>query len=92
MEIEAADEDIAFVVSADGVVETRRGSRLRRLGQLRWNDNGAAARVQVWGEAHGGILAKHIMGSQEDPDLDGSVVIEASALDFDVVAGVDESQ
>ena len=92
MEIEAADEDIAFVVSADGVVETRRGSRLRRLGQLRWNDNGAAARVQVWGEAHGGILAKHIMGSQEDPDLDGSVLVEASALDFDVFAGVDESQ
>ena len=28
----------------------------------------------------------------KDPDLDGSVLVEASALDFDVVAGVDESQ
>ena len=28
----------------------------------------------------------------KDPDLDGSVLVEAAALDFDVVAGVDESQ
>ena len=28
----------------------------------------------------------------KDPELDGSVLVEAAALDFDVVAGVDESQ
>ena len=90
-----SDDEIAVIVAADGVVETRSGSRLRRVGQLSFDlsfDQCEGPAVKVWATK---MLAKALHPNamdHKDPDLDGSVVIEASALDFDVVAGVDESQ
>ena len=85
-----SDDEIAVIVAADGVVETRSGSRLRRVGELSFGEN--PPDVKVWATK---MLAKALHPNamdHKDPDLDGSVVIEASALDFDVVVGVDESQ
>ena len=85
-----SDDEIAVIVAADGVVETRSGSRLRRVGELSFGEN--PPDVKVWATK---MLAKALHPNamdHKDPDLDGSVLIEASALDFDVVAGVDESQ
>ena len=90
IDITSEDEEITLIVSADGVVETRSGSRLRRVGELSFGEN--PPDVKVWATK---MLAKALHPNamdHKDPDLDGSVVIEASALDFDVVAGVDESQ
>ena len=90
IDIVSDDEEITLIVSADGVVETRSGSRLRRVGELSFGEN--PPDVKVWATK---MLAKALHPNamdHKDPDLDGSVVIEASALDFDVVAGVDESQ
>ena len=85
-----SDDEIAVIVAADGVVETRSGSRLRRVGELSFGEN--PPDVKVWATK---FLAKALHPNamdHKDPDLDGSVLVEASALDFDVVAGVDESQ
>ena len=90
IDITSDDEEITLIISADGVVETRSGSRLRRVGELSFGEN--PPDVKVWATK---MLAKALHPNamdHKDPDLDGSVVIEASALDFDVVAGVDESQ
>jgi len=90
IDIVSDDEEITLIVSADGVVETRSGSRLRRVGELSFGEN--PPDVKVWATK---MLAKALHPNamdHKDPDLDGSVLIEASALDFDVVAGVDESQ
>ena len=90
MDIVSDDEEITLIISADGVVETRSGSRLRRVGELSFGEN--PPDVKVWATK---MLAKALHPNamdQKDPELDGSVLVEASALDFDVVAGVDESQ
>ena len=90
IDITSKDEEIAVIVAADGVVETRSGSRLRRVGELSFGEN--PPDVKVWATK---MLAKALHPNamdHKDPDLDGSVLVEASALDFDVVAGVDESQ
>ena len=90
MDIVSDDEEITLIISADGVVETRSGSRLRRVGELSFGEN--PPDVKVWATK---MLAKALHPNamdHKDPDLDGSVLVEASALDFDVVAGVDESQ
>jgi hypothetical protein len=90
IDIVSDDEEITLIVSADGVVETRSGSRLRRVGELSFGEN--PPDVKVWATK---MLAKALHPNamdHKDPDLDGSVLVDASALDFDVVAGVDESQ
>ena len=90
IDITSDDEEITLIVSADGVVETRSGSRLRRVGELSFGEN--PPDVKVWATK---MLAKALHPNamdHKDPELDGSVLVEASALDFDVVAGVDESQ
>lgn len=90
IDITSEDEEITLIISADGVVETRSGSRLRRVGQLSFNQD--VPTVSVWATK---FLAKALHPNamdHKDPELDGSVLVEASALDFDVVAGVDESQ
>ena len=90
IDIVSDDEEITLIVSADGVVETRSGSRLRRVGELSFGEN--PPDVKVWATK---MLAKALHPNamdHKDPDLDGSVLVEAAALDFDVVAGVDESQ
>ena len=90
IDLTSDDEEITLIVSADGVVETRSGSRLRRVGELSFGEN--PPDVKVWATK---MLAKALHPNamdHKDPDLDGSVLVEASALDFDVVAGVDESQ
>ena len=90
IDIISDDNELAVIVAADGVVETRSGSRLRRVGQLSFNQG--VPTVSVWATK---FLAKALHPNamdHKDPDLDGSVLVEASALDFDVVAGVDESQ
>ena len=90
IDIVSDDEEITLIISADGVVETRSGSRLRRVGELSFGEN--PPDVKVWATK---MLAKALHPNamdHKDPDLDGSVLVEASALDFDVVAGVDESQ
>ena len=90
IDIVSDDEEITLIISADGVVETRSGSRLRRVGELSFGEN--PPDVKVWATK---FLAKALHPNamdHKDPDLDGSVLVEASALDFDVVAGVDESQ
>ena len=72
------------------MVETRSGSRLRRVGELRFGDE--LPDVKVWATK---MLAKALHPNamdHKDPELDGSVLVETAALDFDVVAGVDESQ
>ena len=90
-----SDDEIAVIVAADGVVETRSGSRLRRVGELSYDlsfDPHKRPTVKVYSTK---FLAKALHPNamdHKDPDLDGSVLVEASALDFDVVAGVDESQ
>ena len=87
-----SDDEIAVIVAADGVVETRSGSRLRRVGELSFDEGEEGPTVSVYSTK---FLAKALHPNamdHEDPDLDGSVLVEASALDFDVVAGVDESQ
>ena len=95
IDLTSDDEEITLIVSADGVVETRSGSRLRRVGQLSFDlsfDQCEGPAVKVWASK---MLAKALHPNamdQKDPELDGSVLVEASALDFDVVAGVDESQ
>ena len=90
IDITSDNEEIAVIVAADGVVEMRSGSRLRRVGELSFGEN--PPDVKVWATK---MLAKALHPNamdHKDPDLDGSVLVEASALDFDVVAGVDESQ
>ena len=90
IDITSDNEEIAVIVAADGVVETRSGSRLRRVGELSFGEN--PPDVKVWATK---MLAKALHPNamdHKDPDLDGSVLVDASALDFDVVAGVDESQ
>ena len=91
-----SDDEIAVIVAADGVVETRSGSRLRRVGQLSFDlsfDQCEGPAVKVWATKNNLAKALHPNAmDHKDPDLDGSVLVEASALDFDVVAGVDESQ
>ena len=90
IDITSEDEEITLIISADGVVETRSGSRLRRVGQLSFNQD--VPTVSVWATK---FLAKALHPNamdHKDPELDGSVLVEAAALDFDVVAGVDESQ
>ena len=95
IDITSDDEEIAVIVGADGLVETRSGSRLRRVGELSYDlsfDPHKRPTVKVYSTK---FLAKALHPNamdHEDPDLDGSVLVEASALDFDVVAGVDESQ
>ena len=95
IDITSDDEEIAVIVAADGVVETRSGSHLRRVGELSFDfrfDPCKQPTVKVWAT---NFLAKALHPNamdHKDPDLDGSVLVEASALDFDVVAGVDESQ
>ena len=95
IDITSEDEEITLIVSADGVVETRSGSRLRRVGELSFDfsfDPCKRPTVKVYSTK---FLAKALHPNamdHKDPDLDGSVLVEASALDFDVVAGVDESQ
>ena len=90
IDIVSDDEEITLIISADGVVETRSGSRLRRVGELSFGEN--PPDVKVWATK---MLAKALHPNamdHKDPDLDGSVLVETAALDFDVVAGVDESQ
>ena len=90
IDIVSDDEEITLIISADGVVETRSGSRLRRVGELSFGEN--PPDVKVWATK---MLAKALHPNamdHKDPELDGSVLVEAAALDFDVVAGVDESQ
>ena len=90
IDITSEDEEITLIISADGVVETRSGSRLRRVGELSFNPD--VPTVSVWATK---FLAKALHPNamdHKDPDLDGSVLVEAAALDFDVVAGVDKSQ
>ena len=90
IDITSEDEEITLIVSADGVVETRSGSRLRRVGELSFDPD--VPTVSVWATK---FLAKALHPNamdHKDPELDGSVLVEASALDFDVVAGLDESQ
>ena len=90
IDIVSDDNELAVIVAADGVVETRSGSRLRRVGELSFGEN--PPDVKVWATK---MLAKALHPNamdHKDPDLDGSVLVDASALDFDVVAGVDESQ
>ena len=91
-----SDDEIAVIVAADGVVETRSGSRLRRVGQLSFDlsfDQCEGPAVKVWATKNNLAKALHPNAmDHKDPELDGSVLVEASALDFDVVAGVDESQ
>ena len=90
IDIVSDDEEITLIVSADGVVETRSGSRLRRVGELSFGEN--PPDVKVWATK---MLAKALHPNamdHKDPELDGSVLVETAALDFDVVAGVDESQ
>ena len=92
IDITSEDEEITLIVSADGVVETRSGSRLRRVGELSFDEGEEGPTVSVYSTK---FLAKALHPNamdHKDPDLDGSVLVEASALDFDVVAGVDESQ
>ena len=95
IDITSDDEEIAVIVGADGLVETRSGSRLRRVGELSYDlsfDPHKRPTVKVYSTK---FLAKALHPNpmdHEDPDLNGSVLVEASALDFDVVAGVDESQ
>ena len=92
IDIPSEDEEITLIVSADGVVETRSGSRLRRVGELSFEEGEEGPTVSVYSTK---FLAKALHPNamdHKDPDLDGSVLVEASALDFDVVAGVDESQ
>ena len=95
IDITSDDEEIAVIVAADGVVETRSGSHLRRVGELSFDfrfDPCKQPTVKVWAT---NFLAKALHPNamdHKDPDLDGSVLVEASALDFDVVAGVDGSQ
>ena len=95
IDLTSDDEEITLIVSADGVVETRSGSRLRRLSVLSYDlsfDRCEGPTVKVYSTK---FLAKALHPNamdHSDPDLDGSVLVEASALDFDVVAGVDESQ
>ena len=92
IDIVSDDEEITLIVSADGVVETRSGSRLRRVGELSFDEGEEGPTVSVYSTK---FLAKALHPNamdHSDPDLDGSVLVEASALDFDVVAGVDESQ
>ena len=94
IDITSEDEEIAVIVAADGVVETRSGSasRLRRVGVLSFDPGEEPPTVSVCSTK---FLAKALHPNamdNKDPDLDGSVLVEASALDFDVVAGVDESQ
>ena len=87
-----SDDEIAVIVAADGVVETRSGSRLRRVGELSFDEGEEGPTVSVYSTK---FLAKALHPNamdHKDPELDGSVLVEASALDFDVVAGVDESQ
>ena len=96
IDIVSDDNDLAVIVAADGVVETRSGSRLRRVGQLSFDlsfDQCEGPAVKVWATKNNLAKALHPNAmDHKDPDLDGSVLVEASALDFDVVAGVDESQ
>ena len=91
-----SDDEIAVIVGADGVVETRSGSRLRRVGELSFDlsfDQCEGPAVKVWATKNNLAKALHPNAmDHKDPELDGSVLVEASALDFDVVAGVDESQ
>ena len=91
-----SDDEIAVIVAADGVVETRSGSRLRRVGELSFDlsfDQCEGPAVKVWATKNNLAKALHPNAmDHKDPELDGSVLVEASALDFDVVAGVDESQ
>jgi hypothetical protein len=92
IDITSDNEEIAVIVAADGVVETRSGSRLRRVGELSFDEGEEGPTVSVYSTK---FLAKALHPNamdHKDPDLDGSVLVEASALDFDVVAGVDESQ
>ena len=96
IDIVSDDEEIAVIVAADGVVETRSGSRLRRVGELSFDlsfDQCEGPAVKVWATKNNLAKALHPNAmDHKDPELDGSVLVEASALDFDVVAGVDESQ
>ena len=96
IDITSEDEEITLIISPDGVVETRSGSRLRRVGQLSFDlsfDQCEGPAVKVWATKNNLAKALHPNAmDHKDPDLDGSVLVEASALDFDVVAGVDESQ
>ena len=96
IDIVSDDNDLAVIVAADGVVETRSGSRLRRVGQLSFDlsfDQCEGPKVKVWATKNNLAKALHPNAmDHKDPELDGSVLVEASALDFDVVAGVDESQ
>ena len=96
IDIVSDDNDLAVIVAADGVVETRSGSRLRRVGQLSFDlsfDQCEGPAVKVWATKNNLAKALHPNAmDHKDPELDGSVLVEASALDFDVVAGVDESQ
>ena len=96
IDIVSDDNDLAVIVAADGVVETRSGSRLRRVGELSFDlsfDQCEGPAVKVWATKNNLAKALHPNAmDHKDPDLDGSVLVEASALDFDVVAGVDESQ
>ena len=92
IDITSEDEEITLIVSADGLVETRSGSRLRRVGELSFDEGEEGPTVSVYSTK---FLAKALHPNamdHKDPELDGSVLVEASALDFDVVAGVDESQ
>ena len=92
IDIVSDDNDLAVIVAADGVVETRSGSRLRRVGELSFDEGEEGPTVSVYSTK---FLAKALHPNamdHKDPELDGSVLVEASALDFDVVAGVDESQ
>ena len=92
IDITSEDEEIAVIVGADGVVETRSGSRLRRVGVLEFDPDEEGPTVSVYSTK---FLAKALHPNamdHKDPELDGSVLVEAAALDFDVVAGVDESQ
>ena len=92
IDITSDDEEIAVIVGADGLVETRSGSRLRRVGELSFDEGEEGPTVSVYSTK---FLAKALHPNamdHKDPELDGSVLVEASALDFDVVAGVDESQ
>ena len=96
IDITSEDEEITLIISPDGVVETRSGSRLRRVGQLSFDlsfDQCEGPAVKVWATKNNLAKALHPNAmDHKDPELDGSVLVEAAALDFDVVAGVDESQ
>ena len=92
IDITSDNEEIAVIVAADGVVETRSGSRLRRVGELSFDEGEEGPTVSVCSTK---FLAKALHPNamdHKDPELDGSVLVETAALDFDVVAGVDESQ